>query len=71
MSENSAPPDCGHDFCLMEEALHERGACTEYDQIVLGVYCPHAVCRWSTANRVSLDEYRLPSAGQPAGAAAR
>ena len=38
-------PDCGHDTCSMEEALHERGACTEYDQIVAGVYCPIVVCQ--------------------------
>lgn len=37
--------DCTHDTCLMERALHDAGRCTEHDQIVLGVYCPLAVCR--------------------------
>ncbi len=34
-----------HDTCLMEEALHDLGRCTEYDHVVPGVYCPLAVCR--------------------------
>lgn len=34
-----------HDVCLIEEALHERGACSEHDQIVVGAYCPLVVCR--------------------------
>ena|SRR5688572_31293438 len=43
-------PNCGHDVCLMEEALHDAGQCTEMDQIVVGVDCPQSVCRWNTAH---------------------
>ena len=41
---SAAVPSCGHQMCLMEAALHGCGKCTEYDQIVPGVYCPLAVC---------------------------
>lgn len=36
---------CHHEVCLIEAALHERGACAEHDQIVPGHYCPISVCR--------------------------
>lgn len=71
MSKDSvlpAPPDCGHDICLMEAALHERGACTEFDQIVLGVYCPHSVCASNAARGITSPVDSLPRYGQPSGA---